>query len=178
MVARNVVHQMIVFFTCKNCLVLVLQIYRLIIIAAASEDDEEDEDGKMSIDTLDRAAIERMQMQEEKRYMQEEKRYMHEEKRYVKGQPSSPGIEVHTVSEKVRRGMKRSPVGSTDKLSYEKDYDKTSTDSYSYYRNDPLPIQSKSGGKGKGKPGGNNGYATPSKSLESTDSEFVTKTNS
>jgi len=172
MVARNVVHQMIVFFTCKNCLVLVLQIYRLIIIAAASEDDEEDEDGKMSIDTLDRAAMERMQMQEEKRYMH------HEEKRYMKRQPSSPGIEVHTVSEKVKRGMKRSPIGSTDKLSYEKDYDKTSTDSYSYYRNDPLPIESKSGGKGKGKPGGKNGYVTPSKSLESTDSEFVTKTDS
>lgn len=144
---------MIVFFTCKNCLVLVLQIYRLIIIAAASDDDEDedDEDAKMSIDTIERNVM-----------------AMQHTKRYTKREPSSPGVEVPTVSEKVKRGMmKRSQMNLSDKLSYEKDYDKTSTDSYSYHLNDSLPVQSKSSGKTRS--------YTPSKSLESTDSEYVLK---
>jgi len=43
MVGRNVVHQMIVFFTCKNMLVVVLQLYRLAIIATAKKDDGDDD---------------------------------------------------------------------------------------------------------------------------------------
>ena len=44
MVGRNVIHQMIVFFTCKNMLVVILQFYRLTIIATAKKDDDHDDD--------------------------------------------------------------------------------------------------------------------------------------
>ncbi|XP_078489939.1 transmembrane protein 26-like [Ciona intestinalis] len=46
MIGRNVVHQMIVFFTCKNCLVVLLQVYRLSIIAFAKPEEEEEEDAE------------------------------------------------------------------------------------------------------------------------------------
>ena len=44
MVGRNVVHQMIVFFTCKNLLVVILQLYRLVILATAKNDDDDEID--------------------------------------------------------------------------------------------------------------------------------------
>ena len=40
MVARNVVHQMIIFFTIKNVLVFILQIYRLVVIATTKTEEE------------------------------------------------------------------------------------------------------------------------------------------
>jgi len=42
MIARNVIHQMIVFFTIKNILVFFLQVYRLVVIATASTEEEEE----------------------------------------------------------------------------------------------------------------------------------------
>ena len=42
MLGRNVVHQMIVFFTCKNLLVVILQLYRLAIIATTRKDQDEE----------------------------------------------------------------------------------------------------------------------------------------
>jgi len=44
MIGKGVIHQMIVFFTCKNCLVFVLQLYRLSIIATAKKEDEDEDD--------------------------------------------------------------------------------------------------------------------------------------
>ena len=43
MVGRNVVHQMVVVFMCKNILVVILQFYRLAIIATAKKDDDRDD---------------------------------------------------------------------------------------------------------------------------------------
>ena len=42
MIARNVIHQMIIFFTIKNCLVFILQVYRLVVIATEQKDDDEE----------------------------------------------------------------------------------------------------------------------------------------
>lgn len=62
MVGRKVVHQMIVFFTCKNLLVVILQLYRLSIIATAKKDEDNEEDLKVlqarkSLDTIKTVAL-------------------------------------------------------------------------------------------------------------------------
>lgn len=41
---RNVLNQMLVFFTAKNFIVFLLEIYRLVVIATHTEDDDEDDD--------------------------------------------------------------------------------------------------------------------------------------
>ena len=44
MIGKQAVHQMIIFFTCKNLLIVILQVYRLIVIALAKKDDEPEND--------------------------------------------------------------------------------------------------------------------------------------
>ncbi|CAK8690550.1 unnamed protein product [Clavelina lepadiformis] len=53
MIGRRVIHQMIVFFTCKNFLVVVLQFYRLAIIATAKPEEEEEEDLPLNLKRMD-----------------------------------------------------------------------------------------------------------------------------
>ena len=52
---------MIVFFTCKNLLVVILQLYRLSIIATAKKDEDEDElkafYPRKSLDTIKTVAL-------------------------------------------------------------------------------------------------------------------------
>ena len=44
MIGKQAVHQMIIFFTCKNLLIVILQLYRLIIIATSKKSDDEDDE--------------------------------------------------------------------------------------------------------------------------------------
>lgn len=53
MIARNVIHQMIVFFTIKNVLVFFLQVYRLVVIATTKP--EEEEEAKVAEDAMKKA---------------------------------------------------------------------------------------------------------------------------
>ena len=44
MIGKNAIHQMIIFFTCKNLLIVILQLYRLIVIAVSIKSAEEEEE--------------------------------------------------------------------------------------------------------------------------------------
>ncbi|XP_039250310.1 transmembrane protein 26-like [Styela clava] len=52
MVGRGVVHQMIVFFTTKNALVVILQLYRLSIIAFHKPKEEEEDEDDLNVTAL------------------------------------------------------------------------------------------------------------------------------
>ena len=59
MIGKNAVHQMIIFFTCKNLLIVILQLYRLIVIAVSMKDAEEEEDDPFlkNIETIKALAL-------------------------------------------------------------------------------------------------------------------------
>ena len=59
MIGKNAIHQMIIFFTCKNLLIVILQLYRLVVIAVSMKDSEEEEEDPFlkNIETIKTLAL-------------------------------------------------------------------------------------------------------------------------